>query len=466
MDYFEYRDGRLMCEGVAAAELAERFGTPSYVYSRATLTDHYDRIVAAFKELDPLICYSIKSCGNIGVCRVLGERGSGMDVVSGGELERAFLAGVPMSKVVYAGVGKTDGEVRAALEGRFSLLGAGGGREWQSGKVAEWQSELDPVGRGAIGYFNIESEPEFENIARIAREMGVRSRAALRVNPDVDPKTHAYTSTGKKDSKFGVDIERAIAFFEKYGRDEYLKLDAIHLHIGSPVYSTEPYVAAIGKALGLIDALAEKGMAVATLDIGGGFGADYETARSPAAAEYAAAIVPLLRDRVRKGLKIILEPGRAISANAGLLLTRVLYVKEGAAGTGKRFIICDAGMNTLIRPSLYGAFHFVWPAEVGPGFVPAKRAEGLEMPGLVHCDVVGPICESGDFLAKDRKLPPVERGDLVAVFAAGAYGMSMASNYNSQPLPAEVLVEGGSARLVRSRQGMGEMLGQELGLGG
>jgi diaminopimelate decarboxylase len=449
MDDFVYRAGRLYCEGVAASGLAERFGTPSYVYSRATLEAHYGRIAGAFRELDPLICYSIKSCGNIGVCRVLAAQGSGMDVVSGGELERAFLAGVPMSKVVYAGVGKTDAEIRAALDGRFSLLrGVRGGAP-------------DPAGRGPIGYFNIESEPEFENIALIARELGVRTRAALRVNPDVDPKTHAYTSTGKKDSKFGVGIERAMAFFDRYGRDDFLKLDAIHLHIGSPVYSTEPYIAAITKALGLIDALAAKGFKVATLDIGGGFGADYETARSPAAADYAAVIVPLLRDRVRAGLRIIIEPGRAISANAGLLLTRVLYVKEGA---GKQFVICDAGMNTLIRPSLYSAFHFAWPAEPGPEFEPPRRAEGLDLPGLVNCDIVGPICESGDFLAKDRKLPPVKRGDLIAVFAAGAYGMTMASNYNTQPLPAEVLVEGDSARLVRARQGTADVLAQELAL--
>jgi diaminopimelate decarboxylase len=364
------------------------------------------------------------------------------------------LAGCPMDRIVYAGVGKTDAEIQAALDGRHSLLGSDRAtkRRRDEGKAAA---------RGSIAYFNIESEPEFENIAAIARQMGVKARGALRVNPDVDPKTHVYTSTGKKETKFGVDIERAIAFFERYGRDEFLALDAIHLHIGSPVYEIAAYVAAVEKSLKLIDDLAARGFKVRALDLGGGFGADYETDRSPVAADYAKAIVPLLRDRVRAGLKIILEPGRTISANAGLLLTRVLYVKEG--GGGKQFVICDAGMHTLIRPALYGAFHFIWPAEPGPGFVPQKRAEKMEMAGLRACDIVGPICESGDFLAKERALPPVKRGDVIAVFTAGAYGMVMANNYNTQPLPAEVLVAGGDASLIRLRQNIEDLVLPELG---
>lgn len=461
MDHFNYRDGRLWCEGVAAEEVAARFGTPSYVYSKATLLGHYDRIAAAFADLDPLICYSVKSCGNLGVLRTLVERGAGMDVVSGGELERAFLAGCPMEKVVYAGVGKTDGEIRAALDGKGSLLGRHGGTEAPAAAGRLRHEGPDPARRGAIGWFNIESEAEFENVARIAREMGVKAHGALRVNPDVDPKTHAYTTTGKKESKFGVDLERALAFFEKYGRDEFLRLDAVHIHLGSPIYTVEPYVQGITKVLALIDELARRGFAINAIDLGGGFGADYETDKSPAAADYAAAIVPLLRGYARSGRKIILEPGRTISANAGVLLTRVLYVKQG--GT-KTFVITDAGMQTLIRPSLYGSFHFMWPAEVRPEHVPTRRAEKMEMPGLVACDVVGPICETGDFLAKDRAIPPVKRGDLLAVFTAGAYGMTMASNYNAQPLPAEVLVDGGEARVVRRRQTVAEMLGAETGL--
>jgi diaminopimelate decarboxylase len=470
MDYFNYRDRVLWCEGVRATEIADRFGTPTYVYSRRTLEEHYDRLSEAFRELEPLICYSVKSCGNVHVCRVLGERGAGMDVVSGGELERAFLAGVPMSKVVYAGVGKTEGEILAALDGRWSLLGGSDAvTQRRSDAVASQTARQphsqtggrDPAGRGAIAYFNIESEPEFEFVAATARRVGVQARGALRVNPDVDPRTHVYTSTGKKETKFGVDIERAITFFERYGRDEWLKLDAIHLHIGSPVYEIQPYTAALEKALTLIDELTRRGFAINALDLGGGFGADYETDTSPPAAEYARAIVPLLRERVKRGLKIILEPGRTISANAGLLLTRVLYVKEG--GGGKRFVICDAGMHTLIRPALYGAFHFIWPAEPGASFVPSRRAETMEMAGLMKCDVVGPICESGDFLAKERALPPVKAGDVVAVFTAGAYGMSMANNYNTQPLPAEVMVEGSEARVIRRRQSVAELMGPEMG---
>ncbi|MEX2081332.1 MAG: diaminopimelate decarboxylase, partial [Dehalococcoidia bacterium] len=429
----------------------------------ATLEGHYDRLTAAFADLQPLICYSIKSCSNIHVCRVLVERGSGLDAVSGGEIERARLAGCPMEKVVYAGVGKTDAEILDAL-----------------GATARSRSERS----SAIGLFNIESEPEFENVARLAREAGVTARGALRINPDVDPKTHAYTSTGKKESKFGVDIARALRFFERYGRDSNLSLDALHLHIGSPVYDTAPYVAAIEKTLALIDQLEAKGFPIRTLDLGGGFGADYETERSPVAADYAAAIVPLLRDRVRRGLKIILEPGRQISANAGILLTRVQYVKEGCwvppttpesqgsttSGTSpqalsvssKRFIITDAGMHTLIRPALYGSFHFIWPTRPADGRIPAKRTGTPDLPGLTACDVVGPICESSDFLAKDRPLPPVQRGDLIAVFTAGAYGMTMASTYNTHPLPAEVMVEGDKARVIRKRQTLEELLAAEL----
>jgi diaminopimelate decarboxylase len=450
MDSFRYTSGRLVCEDASAAQLADRFGTPTYVYSKATLLDHYDKLAAAFADLRPLICFSIKCCGNIHILRILAERGAGMDVVSGGELARARAAGVAPGKIVYAGVGKTDAEIEAALG--------------KSETAKQRDSET-----GAIGYFNIESEPEFENIAAIARRVRTPCRGALRVNPDVDPRTHAYTATGKAESKFGVDIARAARFFERYGRDEFLALDALHLHIGSPVYEVAPYVAAVKKVLALIDDLESRGHRITTLDLGGGFGADYETDRSPPASDYAAALVPLLRDRVsgagvppagQPGLRIILEPGRAIAGNAGILLTRVLYVKEGSAG--KRFVICDAGMNTLIRPALYGAFHFVWPCEPGEAFVPDRRGQEVGVPGLVTCDVVGPICESGDFLAKGRQLPPVQRGDLLAVFTAGAYGMAMASTYNSQPLPAEVLVDGAEAKLIRKRQTADDLLTPEL----
>jgi len=429
MDHFNYRDGQLHAENVSVDAIADSVGTPTYVYSAATARDHYRRLVEAFAPLKPLICYSIKSCGNLAVCRMLGELGAGMDVVSGGELHRAQKAGVPASKCVYAGVGKTDDELRQAI-------GAG------------------------IGLLNVESEEEFENIARIAAEMNRTVRCALRINPDVDPKTHRHTTTGKRETKFGVDLERAVAFFRSYGRDPMAKLDALHLHIGSPVYTTEPYVEAIGKALALADTLAADGFPIRTLDLGGGFGADYESSQSPVAADYAQAIVPLLVDRVRDGLEVILEPGRTIIANAGVLLLRVVYTKR----SGERlFAICDGGMNVLLRPSHYDAFHFVWPAHPADGLVPTKRESAPALPGLVLTDVVGPICETGDFIALGRALPPVKRGDLLAVFTAGAYGMVMASRYNTVPLPAEVLVDGDEFRTVRRRETVEDLVAHEVG---
>jgi diaminopimelate decarboxylase len=428
MDHFTYINGELHAERINVETIAREFGTPCYVYSRTTLLDHNSRLREAFAALNPLICFSIKSCSNLSIIRTLNEAGAGMDLVSGGELFRAVKAGVDPANCVYAGVGKTDAEIEYAIESR-------------------------------VGWFNIESEAEFENITAIAARMKKPCRGALRVNPDVDPKTHRYTSTGKKESKFGVDIERARAFFRRYGRDQHCQLRGIHLHIGSPIYTVEPYVQAITKALGLIDELANEGFAVDMLDLGGGFGADYQSDQSPVAAEYAKHIVPLLADRVKKGLKVILEPGRTIVANAGLLLTRVLYVKTSG---DKTFAICDGGMNVLIRPSHYGSFHFIWPAKVEDRFMPRDRKEKMEMDGLVPVDVVGPICESGDFLAIDRPLPPVKRGDLLAVFTAGAYGMVMASRYNSMPLPAEVMVDGDNSTLVRRREPYDDLIAHEL----
>lgn len=443
MDHFCYRDGRLWCEGVDLTDLAGRAGTPTYVYSRATLEMHYDKLVEAFAELRPLVCYSVKSNSNMAVLRVLAERGCGMDVVSGGELYRTRLAGVPASRVLFAGVGKTEEEIREAL-------GA-------SAHGAAASPEREP-----IGVFNIESEAEFQTIATIAKQLGVTTCAALRVNPDVDAKTHAYTTTGKAENKFGVDFRRARAFFERFGRHPNLRLTGLHIHLGSPIYTTDPYVDGVKRTIALMDELAAAGYTIDTLDVGGGFAADYETGRALPASDYAKAIVPLLRERVAKGLRIVIEPGRTISANAGVLLTRVQYVKMNAV---KKFIVCDAGMHTLIRPSLYGAFHFIWPTGVADQHVPQRRSEKPELPGLEMADVVGPICESSDFLAKDRMLPPIARGDVLAVFAGGAYGMTMASRYNSHPLPAEVMVEGDRARLVRRRETYDDLVAHELGGG-
>lgn len=427
MDSFQYRNGQLFCEDVNLDELASSVGSPAYVYSKKTFIDHYDKLAKAFAQLDPIVCYSIKSCGNIHLLKLLVERGCGMDVVSGGELHRAQLGGADMKKVVYAGVGKTDAEIRQALE-------------------------------AGIGYFNIESEAEFENIAAIAKQMQVTAHAALRVNPDVDPKTHVKTTTGKKETKFGVDIERARQFFATYGKDKNLRLTALHLHIGSPVYTVDPYVQAITKALSLIDELKGQGYTVDALDIGGGFGADYTTGQSPVAADYAKEIVPLLLPFKQAGGKIILEPGRTIAANAGILLARVQYIKMGG---NKKFVIIDSGMHHLVRPTLYDSFHFVWPTKVAPMHEPKTREQEMDMPGLELCDVVGPICESGDFLAKGRKLPPMSRGQLLAVFTAGAYGMVMASHYNAMPKPPEVLVDGDKATIIRRRETYDDLLEAE-----
>jgi diaminopimelate decarboxylase len=414
------------------------------------LRHHYREIATAFAPLSPTICYSIKSLSNLSVLRLLAAEGSGFDVVSGGELARAQEAGGDMSKVVYAGVGKTDAEITQAIS-------------------------------AGIGLFNVESEAEFENLSRLAgvpqqakTQPGAAvphqtARAALRVNPDVDPKTHRYTSTGKKETKFGVDIERAERFFQAYGRDRHVRLEAIHLHIGSPIYSVAPYVEAITKTLAMIERLRAQGFTIDTLDIGGGFAADYESGKSPDAQAYADAIVPLLKG---KGLKIILEPGRQIAANSGILLARVLYVKQGGE---RNFVIVDAAMTDLIRPALYEAQHFIWPAkyseqrtavsgipcEPRPVQTPQARRIDLDVPGGVKVDVVGGVCESSDFLAKDRVLPPVARGDLLAVFTAGAYGFVMSSQYNSRPRAAEVLVDGDQWRIVRRRETYDDLFAAE-----
>lgn len=425
MDHFQYHDGRLHCEGVSLDDLADRVGTPAYVYSATTLRGHYRAIADAFAELDPIICYSIKSCGNLHLIKMLAEMGSGMDVVSGGELFRAEQAGADPAKIVYAGVGKTDAEIEQGI-----AMG--------------------------IGWFNIESEAEFENIAAIAERMGKVAHGALRVNPGVsDSRTHAKTNTGRKETKFGVDIEHARAFFQAYGRNEHCRLDAIHLHIGSPIYSPEPYVRAIEKALELIDELRGEGFEINTIDIGGGYAADYESDASPDYADYADAIVPLLRG---KGLKVILEPGRTVAGNAGVLLTQVAYRKTGGM---KQFVIVDAGMHNLIRPSMYDAFHFIWPTRVSVDHVPARRAREMELPGLETVDIVGPICETGDTLAKGRAIPPVERGDRLCIFTAGAYGMVMASNYNAFPRPVEVLVDGDTATIIRQRETYDDLIAAE-----
>ncbi|HSW45357.1 MAG TPA: diaminopimelate decarboxylase, partial [Phycisphaerae bacterium] len=306
-----------------------------------------------------------------------------------------------------------------------------------------------------IGWFNIESEAELANLSALAEACRRPVRAALRVNPDVDPKTHRHTTTGKKETKFGVDLERARKVFHDFGRNEWVRLQGIHLHIGSPVFSAEPYVEAISKALHLIDELRRDGFAIEVINIGGGYAAGYHDDQAPAFRDYADRIVPLLEGA---GLDVILEPGRSIAANAGILLARTLYVKQGG---DKQFAIVDGAMTDLVRPALYDAFHFAWPADCGPQFVPPSRKADLRLPGSVQVDIVGPVCETGDFLARDRYLPPVARGDLIAVFTAGAYGFVMASHYNSRPNAAEILVDGDEFRVIRRRETYDDLVAPE-----
>jgi diaminopimelate decarboxylase len=424
MDYFNYKNGKLFAEKVDVEEIAAEVGTPVYIYSKATFKDHLQKVREAYSELDTMICYSVKACGNINILKFMAEASSGFDIVSGGELYRVLQAGGSPSKIVYAGVGKTDTEIIEALN-------------------------------AGIGYFNIESEAEMENLVRLAKQQGKSPKAALRINPDVDPKTHIHTTTGKKETKFGVDIERARKVFGSYGRTGEVQLCAIHIHLGSAGHTVEPYVEAIEKTLALIKQLRGDGFTIEALDLGGGYGADYITGTSPTAADYASAIVPLLRG---KGLKLILEPGASIAANAAIMVTRVLYLKIGGA---KKFVIVDAGMNDLIRPPLYDAFHFIWPVRVDEKFALHRRDKDLQLKGTEAVDVVGPICEGADFFAKGRALPPVKRGDLLCIFTAGAYGFSMSSNYNARGRAAEVLVDGDKFSVIRKRESYEDLIALE-----
>jgi diaminopimelate decarboxylase len=415
MDYFQYKDKKLFAEQVSVEQIAVQVGTPVYIYSKATFLEHLQRIQKAYAQLDTMVCYSVKACGNINILRFLAQAGSGFDIVSGGELYRAVAAGADPGKIVFAGVGKTDAEITEGLN-------------------------------TGIAYFNIESEAELENLIRLAGTRGKKAKAALRVNPDVDYKTHKFLRTGKKETKFGVDIDRAQKVFARFGSNDTISLCAVHVHLGTGGKTIDPYIDAVKRILPLIDSLRRQGHTIEALNLGGGYGADYESDSVPSAADYAAGIVPLLKDM---NLRLILEPGKSISANAGILLCRVVYLKQGGA---KKFVIVDAAMNDLIRPCLYDAFHFIWPAQVEQKYLPPKRSKDLHIAGNEKVDIVGPICEGSDFLAKDRSIPPVKQQDLIAVFTAGAYGFTMSSNYNARCRAAEVLVDGDKFSVIRRRE--------------
>ncbi len=387
------------------SEVARRLGTPLYLYSYNTILDHFRKLRSAFAPAKALVCYAVKANSSAAILRTLAKAGAGFDVVSGGELKKALAAGADPRKVVYASVGKTPQEIEAAV-------------------------------RAGILFFNVESAQELEQIERVCRRLGKRQRVGLRLNPDVDPHTHSFITTGHGASKFGMDLETVRALLRRRGEFPHLLFAGIHLHIGSQILEYRPFQAAIRKALTLIARARKEGAPIRHLNIGGGLGIVYHRETPQTAAQYARRILPLLK---RSGLKVILEPGRFIVGNSGILLTRVLYLKESKA---KRFAIVDAGMNDLIRPSLYGAYHEILPA----------RRNGRAPAGRLRYDIVGPVCESGDFLAKDRPLSRLSPDDLLAVMGAGAYGFVMASNYNARPRAAEAMVRGSRWYVVRRRE--------------
>ncbi len=429
MDHFHYKQGELLVEDVPVREIAERHGTPTYIYSGRTIVEHYRKLRDAFAGTElpepPIVCYSVKANPNLSILNLMREEGAGFDIVSGGELQRALRVGADPKRIVFAGVGKTDAEIALALEKKILLI-------------------------------NVECEEELENVNRLAGKAGMRATVALRINPDVDPKTHTYITTGKKETKFGVDLERARGLLSRARDLKNLRVEGLHVHIGSQITRVDPYVETLKRiAEFLPEAEAALGNKLTWLDIGGGFGIWYKDKTARPAREIALAMADLLR---RTRCRVILEPGRFIVGNAGILITRVLYIKSSGE---KIFAICDGGMNDLIRPTLYSAYHWVWPVRTDAGYTGEIPDEEGWKGETATTDVVGPICETGDFFARERRLPPLKRGDLVAVFSAGAYGFAMASNYNSQPRPCEVLVGGREAKVVTERETVEDMLRNE-----
>ncbi len=458
MHAFRYRDGNLYCEDVDLARAAEQFGTPLYIYSTGTILDHFSRLDAALAPLDHLICYAVKANSNHAILKLLAEAGAGFDIVSGGELFRAIKAGADPKKCTFAGVGKARDEIEYGLD-------------------------------QGVHSFNVESEAELEFIDKIAGAKKSRAPIALRVNPDVDSHTHQYISTGSHENKFGIALEDAPQIYERAAKMPNLDILGVQMHIGSQITESAPFAAAIGKVAPLVRDLKSK-YGITFFSIGGGMGIIYRRALESGSGkwwhdhsgessafsvrDYADAIVPPLRDL---GVRILVEPGRFLVGNAGALLTRVRYIKKSGA---KKFAIVDAGMNDLIRPALYQGYHEIVPVEQGRGDSPnsaalrqsergqhsectsRERNRPSKSKSLEKIDIVGPVCESGDFFALDREMPEVHEGDLLAIMSAGAYGFVMASNYNSRPLPAEALVRGDKATLIRKRQTWEDLIKGEV----
>ncbi|MCX5699049.1 MAG: diaminopimelate decarboxylase [Candidatus Omnitrophica bacterium] len=415
MHDFKYKKNKLYCENIKVEDLAKKFSTPLYVYSYHTLIDHYLKLESAFSEINPLICYSVKANSNLSILKALIAQGAGLDIVSGGELFRAQKAACPAQRIVYASVGKTDQEISAA------------------------------IGRGIL-FFNVESLAELKNINRIAQGLNKITRVAIRINPDVEAKTHKYISTGKITNKFGIDLDGAYKILLLRAKFKNLNICGLHIHIGSQITRSAPFVQAIKKVSNFIQRLKSQGIALEYLNIGGGLGIIYDQEAPQTAQIYANEIIPLLK---KTGLKIIMEPGRFIMGNAGILVVKVLYIKHTPK---KKFIIVDGGMNDLIRPALYGAYHQILPVRYP---LNAKRY-------MQKADIVGPICESGDFLAKERLMAKVKEGDYLAVMGAGAYGFSMSSNYNSRLRAAEVMVVKDKAVVIRKRETCEDLIRNEI----
>lgn len=413
---FHYHGDKLFVEGVTAEDLVRAYGTPLYVYSEGAITGRFREFDAAFSGIDHLIAYSVKANGNLGILRLLSQLGAGADIVSAGELHRARLAGIPADRIVFSGVGKTVHELAAGL-------------------------------REGIYSFNVESENELRALAHLGETMGARAPIALRVNPDIEtPTPHHYTRTGHKATKFGIPIEDAMRLYKLAKESKGLHIRGVDVHIGSQILDVEPYKLSLQRALELVDELRHSGIDLEYVDLGGGFGVSYEGEAGPAAGDFAAALLPDLK---KSGLRLVLEPGRFIMGPSGVLLTRVIYVKQNG---GKTFVITDAGMNDLLRPSHYASYHEVAPAHLHP----ERRQTAV--------DVVGPICETGDFLALDRTLQEPLDGELLALRTAGAYGFSMASTYNARVRPAEVMVSGETHRLIRKRETLDDLVRGELEL--
>ena len=424
MDHFSYSDGHLYCEDLLVSDLAAKYGTPLYVYSQNAILGQLKALQTAFAELEPLVCYSVKANSNLSILRVMAEHGSGFDVVSGGELFRVGVAGGKTGQTVFAGVGKTDEEIAEGLD-------------------------------AGVLMFNVESEAELDAIARVAESKGVQAPVAFRVNPDVDPKTHRYISTGNKESKFGMDIQRSLNLAERIKDLKSITMIGVHMHIGSQITTVEPYAGAAGKAVDIIAQMRAMGHPITWFNMGGGFGIGYRGGENKPIAEFARAVVPAIK---ATGCRLAMEPGRVIAGNSGILVSRVLYTKLSGE---KRFLIQDAAMNDLIRPALYESFHRIWPVDVPAGFPSPPADYEAKIEGTEAWDVVGPVCESGDFLAKDRSLPALDRGALLATFSAGAYGMVMASNYNTRPRAAEILVDGSNVIVARRRETLEDLIAQE-----